>query len=213
MRAHANAHSKGTVASNDMQHIDLCEPDNMPVNNMALELLSPQHEAMINWRILRASANNGCMRVCVRPRMKKGYIHSNNENNQNKWCAACGCMQTCLGMRMRCSTAEWHGLHGYSGVSVAHDLCLRVRVCACLCGIVGTYLCCHGLRCGSSSRRPAHGRLDSRSFSVPPCRRLRRILCCVHLYQLRLVGKYATDNMPSSGARASVTISHSARTI
>jgi hypothetical protein len=30
---------------------------------------------MINWHILSASANNGCMRVCVRPRMKKGiYI-------------------------------------------------------------------------------------------------------------------------------------------
>jgi hypothetical protein len=106
---------------------------------------------------------------------EKGNIHSNNENNQNKWCAACGCMQTCLGMRMRCSTAEWHGLHGYSGVSVAHDLCMRVRLCACLCGIVGTYLCCHGLRCGSSSRRPGHGRPDSplSPFSVSPCRRLR----------------------------------------
>ena len=47
----------------------------MLVKNMVLELLLPQHEAMINSRILRASANNGCMRVCVRPRMKKGiYI-------------------------------------------------------------------------------------------------------------------------------------------
>ena len=90
---------------------------------------------------------------------------------------------------------------------------MRVRLCACLCGIVGTCLCRHGLRCGLSSRRPGHGRPDSRSFSVSPCRRLRRILCCVHLYPLRLVGKYATDDMPSSGARASVTISHSARTI
>jgi hypothetical protein len=97
---------------------------------------------------------------------EKGNIHSNNENNQNKWCAACGCMQTCLGMRMRCSTAEWHGLHGYSGVSVAHDLCMRVRLCACLCGIVGTYLCCHGLRCGSSSRRHGHGRPDSPPLSA-----------------------------------------------
>ena len=120
-RKATRSHSRHTVASNDMQHIDLCEPDNMPVNNMALELLSPQHEAMINWRILRASANNGCMRVCVRPRMKKGYIHSNNENNQNKWCAACGCAESCLGMRVHCSTAEWHGLHGYSEVSVAHE--------------------------------------------------------------------------------------------
>ena len=58
---------------------------------------------------------------------EKGNIHRNNENNQNKWCAACGCMQTCLGMRVHCSTAEWHGLHGHSGVSVAHDLCMRVR--------------------------------------------------------------------------------------
>ena len=105
---------------------------------------------------------------------EKGNIHSNNEDNQNKWCAACECMQTCLGMRADCSTAEWHGLHGYSGVSVAHDLCMRVRLCACLCGIVGTYLCCHGLRCGSSSRRRGHGRPDSPpAFSVSPCRRLR----------------------------------------
>ena len=88
------------------------------------------------------------------------------DNNKNKWCVACDCMQTCLGMRMRCSTAEWHGLHGYSGVSVAHDLCMRVRLCACLCGIVGTYLCCHGLRCGSSSRRPGHGRPDSPPLSA-----------------------------------------------
>ena len=50
---------------------------------------------------------------------------------------------------------------------------MRVRLCACLCGIVGTCLCRHGLRCGSSSRRPGHGRPDSRSFSVSPCRRLR----------------------------------------
>ena len=95
------------------------------------------------------------------------------DNNKNKWCVACDCMQTCLGIRPHCITAEWHGLHGYSGVSVAHDLRMRVRLCACLCGIVDTYLCCHGLRCGSSSRRPGHGRPDSRSFSVSPCRRLR----------------------------------------
>ena len=37
-----------TVASNDMQHIDLCEPDNMLVNNMALELLLPQHDQLAN---------------------------------------------------------------------------------------------------------------------------------------------------------------------
>ena len=40
--------------------------------------------------------------------------------------------------------------------------------CACLCGIVGTYLCCHchGLRCGSSSRRRGHGRADSPPLSA-----------------------------------------------
>jgi hypothetical protein len=31
-----------------MQHIDLCEPDNMLVNNMALELLLPQHDQLAN---------------------------------------------------------------------------------------------------------------------------------------------------------------------
>ena len=144
---------------------------------------------------------------------EKGKILSNNENNQNKWCADCGCVESCLGMRGHCSAFEWHGLHGYSGGSVAHDMRMRTHVRAGLCGIVGTYLRCHGLRCRSSSRRPGHGRPDSRSFSVSPRRRLRRILCCVHLHQLRLVGKYATEDMPSSGARATVTISHSARTI
>ena len=58
---------------------------------------------------------------------EKGNIHSNNENNQNKWCVACDCMQTCLGMRAHCITAEWHGLHAYSGVSVAHDMCIHAR--------------------------------------------------------------------------------------
>jgi hypothetical protein len=33
-----------TVASHDMQYIDLCEADNMPVNNMALELSLRTHE-------------------------------------------------------------------------------------------------------------------------------------------------------------------------
>jgi len=144
---------------------------------------------------------------------EEGNIHSNNENNQNKWCADCGCLESCLGMRVHGSAFEWHGSHGYSGGSVAHDMRMRTHVRACLCGIVGTYLCCHGLRCGSSSRRPGHGRLDSPPFSVSPCRRRRRRLCCVHSYQLRLVSKYAMDDMPSSGARASVTILHSARTI
>jgi hypothetical protein len=47
MRLHANALSKGyptrtvrhTVASHGMQHIDLCDAENMFVNNMAPELL------------------------------------------------------------------------------------------------------------------------------------------------------------------------------
>ena len=43
---------------------------------------------------------------------------------------------------------------------------MRVRLCACLCGIVGTCLCRHGLRCGSSSRRPGHGRPDSPPLSA-----------------------------------------------
>jgi hypothetical protein len=79
-------------------------------------------------------------------------------------------MQSCLGMRAHFSAAEWHGLHGYSGVSVVHDTCacvsIRMRLCACLCGVVCTYLCCHGLRCGSSSRRPDYGRPDSPALSA-----------------------------------------------
>ena len=78
-----------------------------------------------------------------------------------------------MGMRGHCSASGWHGLHGYSGGSVAHDMRMRTHVRAGLCGIVGTYLRCHGLRCRSSSRRPGHGRPDSRSFCVSPCRRLR----------------------------------------
>ena len=34
-----------TVASHDMQHIDLCEADSMLADNVALELLLQQHEA------------------------------------------------------------------------------------------------------------------------------------------------------------------------
>ena len=49
------------------------------------------------------------------------------DNNKNKWCVACDCMQTCLGMRAHCITAEWHGLHAYSGVSVVHDVCIHAR--------------------------------------------------------------------------------------
>jgi hypothetical protein len=109
--------------------------------------------------------------VSARRRIKKDIIvinsDKNNENNNNKWCDACGSVQTCLGMRAHCNAAEWHGSHGYSGVSVAHDMCMRMR--SCLCGIVCTCLCCHGLRCGSSSRRPGHGRPDSASLLAVAC--------------------------------------------
>ncbi len=37
-----------SVASHDMQHIDLCDADNMLVKNMALELLLPQHDQLAN---------------------------------------------------------------------------------------------------------------------------------------------------------------------
>ena len=37
-----------TVASHDMQYIDLCEADNIPVNNMALELLLRKHDQLAN---------------------------------------------------------------------------------------------------------------------------------------------------------------------
>ena len=180
MRAHANAHSKGypfarsvTPSPRMTCNISTCAKRtacsrttwrwNYCCHSMKHDQLAHTERICEQWGHAGVRAASD----------EKGNIHSNNENNQNKWCAACGCMQTCLGMRMRCSTAEWHGLHGYSGVSVAHDLCMRVRLCACLCGIVGTYLCCHGLRCGSSSRRPGHGRPDSPpAFSVSPCRRL-----------------------------------------
>jgi len=53
MRAHANAHSKGYPFARSVtpsprmtwQHIDLCEADSMLADNVALELLLPQHEA------------------------------------------------------------------------------------------------------------------------------------------------------------------------
>jgi hypothetical protein len=106
---------------------------------------------------------------------EKGYIHSNNENNQNKWCAACGCAESCLGIL--CTVVPLNGMvcTDTRRSRSRMNMCMRVRFGACLCGIVGTYLCCHGLRCGSSTRRPGHGRPDSRCFSVSPCRRLRRI--------------------------------------
>ncbi len=37
-----------TVASHDMQYIDFCEADNMPVNNMALDLLLRKHDQLAN---------------------------------------------------------------------------------------------------------------------------------------------------------------------
>ena len=76
---------------------------------------------MINWHILSASANKWVHAGVRVASDEKGKILSNNENNQNKWCADCGCVESCLGMRGHCSAFEWHGLHGYSGVSVAHD--------------------------------------------------------------------------------------------
>ena len=99
----------------------------MLVKNMVLELLLPLHEAMINSRILRASANNGCMRVCVRPRMKKGIYIVIMKIIRINGASRCDCMQTCLGMRAHCSAFEWHGLHAYSGFSVAHDMCIHAR--------------------------------------------------------------------------------------
>ena len=60
-----------TVASHDMQHIDLCEPDNMLADNVALEQLLPR---MINWQILSASAENGYIWVSARRRIKKDII-------------------------------------------------------------------------------------------------------------------------------------------
>ena len=107
---------------------------------------------MINWHILSASANKWVHAGVRVASDEKGKILSNNENNQNKWCPDCGCVESCLGMRGHCSASGWHGLHGYSGGSVAHDMRMRTHVRAGLCGIVGTYLRCHGLRCRSSSR-------------------------------------------------------------
>ena len=131
---------------------------------------------MINWHILSASANNGGMRVCVRHRMKKGIyivimkiIRINGAPRVVACRLAWVCARTVVPLNgMVCTDTPG----SRSRMTCA---CMRVRLCACLCGIVGTYLCCHGLRCGSSSRRRGHGRPDSQppSFSVSPCRRLR----------------------------------------
>jgi hypothetical protein len=115
-----------------MQHIDLCEPDNMLADNVALEQLLPQHDQLANTeRICGKWVHMGVRAASD----KKGYnSDNNNENNNNKWCDACGSVQTCLGMRAHCNAAEWHGSHGYSGVSVAHDMCMRMcaRARACV---------------------------------------------------------------------------------
>ena len=123
---------------------------------------------MINWHILSASANNGCMRVCVRPRMKKGIyivimkiIRINGASRviacRLAWVCVCAVLVVPLN-GMVCTDTP--------GSRSRMTLCMRVRLCACLFGIVGTYLCCHGLRCGSSSRRPGHGRPDSPPLSA-----------------------------------------------
>jgi len=161
---------------------------------------------MINWHILSASANNGCMRVSARPRMKKDIIaiaimRIIRINGATRVVA----VQTCLGMRAHCNAAEWHGSHGYSGVSVAHDMCMRVRLCACLCGIVGTCLCCHGLRCGSSSRRPGHGRPDS-----PPSASLLAVACD----RMKLEGIVRTfGNLPAWNERLEARGAHGMRAL
>ena len=220
MRAHANAHSKGypfarsvTPSPRMTCNISACAKRtacsrttwrwNYCCNSMKHDQLAHTERICEQWvhAGVRAASD------------EKGNIHSNNaiiRINDASRVIACRLAWICA-----CAVVPLSGMvcTDTPGSRSRMTLCMRVCLCACLCGIVGTYLRCHGLRCRSSSRRPGHGRPDSRSFSVSPCRRLRRILCCVHLYQLRLVGKYATDDMPSSGARATVTISHSARTI
>ena len=121
---------------------------------------------MINWHILSASANNGGMRVCVRPRMKKGIyivIMKIIRINGASRVIACRLAWVCA-----CAVVPLNGMvcTDTPGSRSRMTLCMRVRLCACLCGIVGTYLCCHGLRCGSSSRRPGHGRPDSPPLSA-----------------------------------------------
>ena len=121
---------------------------------------------MINWHILSASANNGCMRVCVRPRMKKGIyivIMKIIRINGASRVIACRLAWVCA-----CAVVTLNGMvcTDTPGSRSRMTLCMRVRLCACLCGIVGTYLCCHGLRCGSSSRRLGHGRPDSPPLSA-----------------------------------------------
>ena len=111
------------------------------------------------------------MRVCVRPRMKKGIyivimkiIGINGASTVVAWRVAWVCAGTAVPLNGMVCTDTTRGAR-------SRMTCACVR--AGLCGIVGTYLRCHGLRCRSSSRRPGHGRPDSRSFCVSPCRRLR----------------------------------------
>ena len=125
---------------------------------------------MINGHILSASANNGCMRVCVRPRMKKGIyivIMKIIRINGAPRVVACRLAWVCA-----CTAVP---LNGMVCTDTPGSRSRMTCACACarLCGIVGKYLCCHGPRCGSSSRRPGHSRPDSPPFSVSPCRGLR----------------------------------------
>ncbi len=88
MRAHANAHSKGYPVARSVtpsprmiwQHIDLCEPDNMLADNVALELLLPQHDQLATTeRICGKWVHMGVRAASD----KKGY-NSDNEKNDNK---------------------------------------------------------------------------------------------------------------------------------
>ena len=118
---------------------------------------------MINWHILSASANNGGMRVCVRPRMKKGIyivIMKIIRINGAPRVVACRLAWVCA-----CAAVPLNGMV-CTDTPGSRSRMTGACACACLCGIVGTYLCCHGLRCGSSSRRPGHGRPDSPPLSA-----------------------------------------------
>ena len=176
MCAHANAHSKGypfarsvTPSPRMTCNISTCAKRtacsrttwrwNYCCNSMKHDQLAHTERICEQWvhAGVRAASD------------EKGNIHSNNENNQNKWCVACDCMQTCLGTIVcACTVVPLNGMvcTDTPGSRSRMTLCMRVRLCACLCGIVGTYLCCHGLRCGSSSRRPGHGRPDSPPVSA-----------------------------------------------
>ncbi len=76
------------------QHIDLCEADSMLADNVALEQLLPQHAQLANTeRICGKWVHMGVRAASD----KKGYNNdNNNENKNNKWCDACGSVQTGL---------------------------------------------------------------------------------------------------------------------